>query len=134
MSGFKDDVISILKTNSMLHGEAIGWIFYDRIKSPKVFELLSDLQKRKLPVVSHFEKEVFRYSYIVLSNEYLTFADLFDALSSLAPQGIIIIEDWLGDLPFKDKYVVPFAKITITKVKFEDRIYMVIHEGVDYGD
>jgi hypothetical protein len=129
MSGFKDDVISILKQNNMYHREATGLL---RGKSGDS-DLLETLQKQGFPVTGNYEKFVIRFDYIVLNNFFADMRELLRALEEVNVGGIIVIEI-RKDENYKAQYVSMFGSFSVNKVKYEDREYLVIHAGVDYGD
>lgn len=129
MSGFKEDVLSILRQNNLYHRDASGLI---KGRAGSV-ELLEYLQKQEFPVVGNYEKQIILFDYIVLNRYYENVHFLMKALSSVNVGGIIILE--LDDeTEYSNKYTSIFGKFTATKVKFGTRAYLVIHAGVDYGD
>ena len=130
MSGFKDDVISILKQNGMYHKEAIGLIKYSRLLKSS---LVDTLQKEGFPVTEKFEKFVIRFDYIVLGTEYLSIPMLLSALSHLSVGGLLVLE--LNSYQsYKDRYTSLFGNFSATKVKYDGRQYLVIRNGADYGN
>lgn len=131
MSGFKDDVLAILRDNVLLHGEAMGLIVAGW--KGKYKELLDDLHSRKFPVTDRNEKQVFRFDYIVLP-WYSGIHGLLKALAVLNKLGIVILEIDKDNDQYYNKYSSIFADITVTKVSYGDRKYLVIHSGVDYGN
>lgn len=133
MNGFKDDVISILKDNTMFHADASGWIVQQHTL-PKTSELIRELQDRKFAVIGRHNKEVFRFDYVVISKEHLTPNWLLAAFAKLSENGIIIIELEDNSLAFANQYVSRFGGFTGTKVKYNGNYYLVIHSGVDYGN
>ncbi len=132
MNGFKDDVIAILKTNNMLHKEAVGKVFGDGFGH--INELILELRKRNLLVATSETKIVLKFSYIIMGSYLLESWVLLKAFSMLSEQGIMILEVTGREKLFEDNSVSLFGKFSTTKVKFEDRTYVVIHTGVDYGN
>jgi len=128
MSGFENDVISILKTENFLHREAIGFIVDSG-------NLLDELYKRNLPVTG-IVNGIDKFDYIVLPSNRVNVRRLFRVLSELRNDGIIILEltGLKDEHQFQKKYVSMFAGFIATKVRYEERTYMVIHSGVDYGN
>ena len=133
MSGFKDDVISILRDNMMFHAEASGWIIQQHIL-PKTSELLEELQSRMFAVIGRHSKPIFLFDYVIISREHLTVNWLMAAFAQLKENGVMILEIESQNLAFAPKYSSLFGKFTGTKVKYDDRTYIVIHSGVDYGN
>lgn len=133
MSGFKDDVVSILRDNVMLHGEAMGWIMTNpRVTMTK--ELYEYLVEQKFPVTPKSEKSVLYFDYIVIDRYTRSVNNVLRALANLSPNGLLIIEI-SDELPnFKDRYVSVFANFTGIRVQYQDRYYLVIRNGADYGN
>lgn len=129
MSGYKDDVISILKHNNMYHRDATGLL---RGRSGNG-DLLATLEKEGFPVVSQYQKFVVRFDYIVLNNFYADMKELLRALEEVNTGGLIVIEV-RADENYKPKYTSIFGGFSVDKVKYENREYLVIHSGVDYGN
>lgn len=133
MNGFKDDVISILRDNVMLHGEAIGWI----MTNPRV-TMTADLYKymvdNKYPVTPRSEKSVLYYDYIVIDRYTRSVTNLLRAFANVSENGLIVIEI-SDELPnFSDRYVSKYGNFTATRVQYGDRYYLVLRTGVDYGN
>lgn len=129
MSGFREDVITILKHNNMFHREAMGWV-----REQPGSGLAEDLQKLHFPVTTKFEKSVIRFDYIVLNRNYETVNYLMQALAIVSVGGLIIMELDDGS-EYNSDYVSLFGGFSANRVKFgEDRYYLVIHNGVDYAD
>lgn len=133
MNGFKDDIISILRSNVMLHAEASGWIIQQHIL-PKTSELLKDLQDRKFAVIGRHKKPMFLFDYVIISIEHLTVNWLLSAFGTLKDNGLIILEVTDHSLAFANRYVSNFGFFTATKVTYGDNKYIVIRKGLDYGD
>ena len=131
MNGFKDNVISILRDNLMLHGEALGCLLASE-RHDEARRLYAELVERKLPIARKMEKQVFYYDYVVITAEF-GIQTLIAAFSSLSENGIIILEI-PNDFLYDDRYVSKFANFTGTKIKFGREQYLVIHSGVDYGN
>lgn len=133
MSGFKDDVISILRQNGYLQRDALGWIVNNNNVS-MANDLYEELIKHKFPVTNKAEKLVANYDYIIVDRYNRDAETILRAFASLSTGGLMVLE--ISDFFYKfwDKYVSTFAGFTATKVQYADRRYMVIHAGVDYGD
>lgn len=127
MSGSNDGIISILKTNQMFHNKAIGLI----IGNGNLLDLL--YQRYGLPVTGLVEENT-RYDYIFLSKENVNSRKLLRTLSKANIGGIIILELNENSDKFEDRYTSLFAGFTATKVTYGNKIYLVIHSGVDYAD
>jgi hypothetical protein len=129
MSGFKDDIITILRQNNLYHREACGLI---RGRSGGS-ELLEELQKQQFPVVGNYEKPIVLFDYIVLNRFYENVSYLMKAFANVSVGGLIILE--LDDeTEYTNNYACIFGGFSAHKVKFGTRAYLVIHAGVDYGD
>ncbi len=133
MSGFKDDVLSILRTSNLLHGEALGYIMYAR-EFPHSKELLKELESRKLPVAGEITKPVVLFDYTVIPDEVATLSTFLTALTSTKEGGIIIVDVTGEHRAYSKNFDTNFVNFKITRLKFDDRYYLVMHSGVDYGD
>jgi len=129
MSGFKDDVISILRHNSILQKESVGFVMTET--STLAEELFQELKERKFLVTNKRTKLVLQYDYVVIPSGY-NWENFLYAFSVLSTGGVIVLE--ANEKVWSDKYVSLFGGFTGTKVRYEDRIYIVIHGGVDYAD
>ncbi len=133
MSGFKDDVLAILRDNVMLHGEAIGFIpVSETFKEGK--ELLDYLIEEKFPVTGKSDKVVTRFDYIVLSKNIAIGEMIIKSMGLLNLGGLLIIDITKWDRSFWKNYKSVFASFTATLVKYNDRAYLVLHTGADYGN
>lgn len=130
MSGFKDEVISILRQNGMYHREALGLIKETGFLTPT---LLPALQAEKFPVTDKFGKPVLNFDYVVLSQEYNSLNQLLTGLASLSIGGLLILEV-TNQTAYRDRYVSLFGNFSVTKVKYPGRTYLVFRNGIDYGD
>ena len=132
MSGFKDDVIAILRDNVLLHAEAIGLVLGNEYAEAR--ELLKDLQDRKFPVTDHSDKHVFMFDYVVIHGGRNYSNELVRALSLVSRLGIIIVD--IGDevREWKKEYKSLFGDFTARKLVYQDRAYMVFTNGADYGN
>jgi hypothetical protein len=129
MSGFKEDVISILKHNNMYHRDASGLILGKTVNRG----LVKELQEKMFPVVDHYEKFIVRFDYIVIGLLRVDVTTLIKAFATVNTGGLIILElDNYTD--FENKYTSLFGGFSADVVKYEDRGYLVIHSGVDYGN
>lgn len=133
MSGFSDDVISILRHNLMLNKESIGWIVHG-LGSQNTRELGKKISSMGFIITPKKTKPVISYDYVVIANLHLTASTLLDAFSRLSTNGIMIIEVTDNWQKFDDEYVSLFANFKATKVVYDNRSYMVIHSGADYGN
>jgi hypothetical protein len=133
MSGFKDDVLAILRDNVMLHGEAMGLIMNGAVDDDSR-ELLKDLQSRKFPVTDRVDKHVFLFDYIVLPRYLSTAAALLRALSLVGRLSVIIMDISNVADYYNSRYTTQFGDFTANKVKYQDRTYLVIKNGTDYGN
>lgn len=133
MSGFRDDVIAILRDNVLLHSEAMGLVM-EAYSWPQTRELLKDLEDRKMPVTDRADKHVFLFDFVVIPQEWLYVHTLLRAFTLVGNLGIIIIEvTGKADL-FKKELVSQFGNFTVTKLTYGDRAYLVVHQGADYGN
>jgi hypothetical protein len=133
MSGFKDDILAILRDNVMLHGEAMGLIMNGAVDDDSR-ELLKDLQSRKFPVTDRVDKHVFLFDYIVLPRYLSTAAALLRALSLVGRLSVIIMDISNVADYYNSRYTTQFGDFTANKVKYQDRTYLVIKNGTDYGN
>jgi hypothetical protein len=129
MSGFKDDVVSILRNHLLVQKNAIGYI----PGKADTEELKKYLEDEGVLIVSKNEKPIVQFDFVVYNRYFTDLHTFLYALATTTIGGLIILE--LHDVAlYKERYVSLFAGITATKVKFEDRQYLVVHNGVDYGD
>jgi hypothetical protein len=133
MNGFKEDVISILRDNVLLHAEAMG-LLLDGDSNEETRGLLKDLQDRKLPVTDAVEKHVFNFDYVVLHRDSLFVNTLIRALSLVSKMGMIILDVTGKSDMFRKEYFSKFGDFSIHKLIYEDRAYLVIKNGMDYGN
>jgi len=137
MSGFKDNVILILRNNGVLQGESVGWV----VKSKRGFgkteqqttELIEAIRAMKFLVVGNPQKPIVLFDYVVMDsfNQYNTPA-LLKALDNLKEDGIIIVQVTPG--LYQSKYTSRLGSFTITKLELGNEDYLVFHSGVDYGN
>lgn len=114
----------------MYHNKALGWI---RGKSGGS-ELLEMLRNNGFPVTDRYGKPVVLFDYIVLNRYYDDAISLLDALSSLSIGGLLVLELHSDRKNYKPVYKSMFANFTGTVVKYGDNMYLVIHNGADYGN
>jgi hypothetical protein len=126
MSGFNEDIVSILKHNTLFNRVSVGWIIGD-------MNLLDYLYSLKLSVTG-ISKGMNRFDYIIISEEYINTRRLLRVLTDIDNGGIIILQ--LGNKveEFEPVYRNLANKFFATKVKYDNRYYLVIHQGEDYGD
>lgn len=133
MNGFKDDILSILRDNVMLHGEAMGYImqgaYWDEAR-----ELVEYLQENKYPVTEKASKPVLNYDYIVIYKEVLSLSKLFYGLSLLSNLGILIVDITKESPTFRADYNIKWAGFRASKLIYGTRAYLVLRKGMDYGN
>ena len=128
MSGFKDDIISILRHTNMFHRESIGLIRGDSLR---VKELLDYLGDRKL-LADIKVYPITTYDYVVILSEDVSTPNVLKSLAILNTGGIIILEITEKQRKYQEKYL-RIGSMSATKLHYEDRYYLVIHAGEDYG-
>lgn len=131
MSGFREDVISILNSNGILQKESMGWIVSQHT-NPDNSELFLYLAKQSFPVTDRFEKSVFYFDYIIIDHLNFSLPNFIKALSMLGIGGVIVIE--LAEDYFNNNYYSIFGNFSIIKVTYGDKRYLVVKGGVDYGN
>ena len=117
----------------MLHADASGWVVQQHIL-PKTSVLLKDLQNRNFAVIGRHSKQMFLFDYVIISREHLTVNWLLSAFANLKDNGMIILEITDYPMTFDNRYVSRYAGFTATKVNYENRKYLVLRKGLDYGD
>ncbi len=130
MNGFKDDVITILRNHMLVQKNAIGFI----PGQAGTGELIKYLADSGVLVVTKNEKPIVQFDFVVFNKFYTDLHNFLYALATTSVGGVIVLDVTNDPHLFKERYVSLFAGITATKVKFEDRSYLVVHNGVDYGD
>ena len=130
MSGFKNDVLAILDSNTILQKESVGWVLTQHT-TPDNSSLYYYLLTNNFPVTNQFEKTVFFFDYIVIDRLNANLKNILKALSLLNIGGVLVIE--IDEDYFDATYHSVFGNFTVTKVKYDDRKYLVFHTGVDYG-
>jgi hypothetical protein len=133
MSGFREDVVSILRDNVMLHAEAMG-LLLDGDSNEESRELLKDLQDRKLPVTDGVSKHVFLFDYVILHRDSLFVNTLIRTFSLVSTLGMIILDVTGKADMFHKEYISKFGDFSIHKLIYGDRAYLVIKKGTDYGN
>lgn len=128
MNGFSTDIVAILKTNGVLEREGAGLILTDT--SREANELFEALSKDKYVVANKRTKIVFNYDYVVLPLGW-NWETLLYALSVISEGGVIVVQ---ANRYMQDRYVSKFGGFTGTKVKYGDNYYIVIKNGLDYGN
>lgn len=133
MNGFSYDIISILKHNVMYHYSTIGLILNGE-ECEDTKELLNHLSTFGYMAEDNLDK-LTRYDYIVINRTNLTIRKFLSCLTSLDRGGIIILDVTGSDSKYEDKYLNMIGgTMSATKLRYEDRSYIVIHTGEDYGD
>ena len=131
MSGFNDDIVSILKHNNMLHSVALGFI--SGINSDgRMGNLLDHLFNLGMRV-SGIRGDA-TWDYIVIPNKIVSARTVLMALSSINAGGIVILEISEAQRKYQEKYLRIGTNQSATKVQYEDRYYLIIHTGEDYGE
>jgi hypothetical protein len=134
MSGFKDDVISILKQNHLFEREAVGWIMSIGAQ-PERAELVHALEENKIPITTKDEKIVVNYDFVVLDRWHYDVGLLLTALTRTSTSGIIIIEATERSYTVKNLNGFSlFGEFRVVTVMFDNRQYFVMRKGSDYGD
>lgn len=133
MSGFNDDIIAILKDNTLFHVHSVGCVCGSVLsRNSRAQSLLSALRTKGL-LVSRKMHRSYLYDYIIIPKEQFGAKVLLKALSKLGIGGIIIVE--VGEnSDLESRYVSLFGNFTATTVVYEGRKYLVLHSGVDYGN
>lgn len=128
MNGFSNDVKSILKTNGLLQKEGAGLVLTDT--SRDAMDLYDELLKDGYVVANKRTKSVFNYDYVVMPIGW-NWETLLYSLSVLSVGGAIIIQ---ANQYMQERYVSRFGEFTGTKVRYGDNYYIVIKNGLDYGN
>lgn len=130
MNGFSQDIISILRHCVMFHKEAKGLLVGAKTNE-KTKELFKELKERGL-LVSDKRERIF-WDYIVIPSELLSIRVLITAITEIDTGGIVIIEVTGKDKRYEDRYKGSVGNLGVTKVFYEERSYLVIHTGDEYG-
>lgn len=130
MNGFELDIISILRHNNMFHQESMGLIM--GCGTGYAGNLLDMLYAYKLKVSGKSEKV--RWDYIVIPSYILSIRTLFQALDAVNHNGIVIAEITGKDDKYLDRYKTRLGGLTVTKVLYDNRAYLIIHAGEEYGN
>jgi hypothetical protein len=135
MSGFKEDIVSILKQNDLLHNKSVGLIAGASVSDSRERNLYNELTKIGLKLANKLEP-LFSPDYIVLLSDIISTRTLLMALGSITQSGIIILEITGKDQKYQDSYInkATTNSINASKVLYEDRTYLVFHTGADYGN
>lgn len=131
MSGFNDDIISILKHTNMCHDKSLGFIS-GILSDERMGNLLDQLSKLNLKVSGR--RNGITWDYIVIPNKIVSARTVLQAMSSLNSGGIIILEISENQRKYQEKYLRIGTNYSATKVQYEDRYYLIIHTGEDYGN
>lgn len=127
MSGFKEHLVEILKTNNLLHGDSIGMVFFDA----EICEYLYDKYK---VLASSDAVDLNEFDYIFVKSKFITLQFVMKLFTYLNDNGILILEITPESVKFDKKYLSKFGNFTGTKVTYDDKTYLIIHSGVDYGN
>lgn len=130
MSGYKDDIVSILKHNNMYHNLALGFIS-GILSDGRMGNLLDHLHNLGLKVSG--KRGDATWDYIVIPNKIVSARTILMALSSINAGGIVILEISEAQRKYQEKYLRIGTNQSATKVNYEDRYYLIIHTGEDYG-
>lgn len=134
MSGFKYDIISILRHNVMIHPYSLGAILADPLDadSKELYEYLVD---KNSCVVTRGMGNLTKYNFIIITKSFLSARNLIKSLTELKRGGVIILDITNKDARYQDKYLnIVGGTMSATKLRYEDRSYIVIHTGEDYGN
>jgi len=134
MNGFKYDVISILRHNLMVQPFSMGAILADP-QDKDSYELYEYLVDKNSCVVTRGIGNLTKYNFIVITKPLMSTRNLIKSLTELRRGGLIILEITGKDSRYEDKYLnMVGGTMSATKLRYEDRSYIVIHTGEDYGD
>lgn len=128
MNGFSNDVRAILKANGLLEKEGAGLVLTDT--SRDAMDLYTELLKEGYVVANKRTKVVFNYDFIVMPIGW-NWETLLYAFSVLSVGGAVVIQ---ANQYMQDRYISRFGGFTATKVKYGDNYYVVIKNGLDYGN
>lgn len=128
MNGFSSDVMSILKANGVLEREGAGLIFTETDRNAN--ELFEILLKNQYVVTNKRTKIVFNFDYVVMPVGW-NWERLLYAFSVVSIGGIIVIP---ANTFVQDRYVSRFGEFTGTRVQYGNNYYIVIKNGLDYGN
>lgn len=131
MSGFNSDIVSILKHNNMYHDKSLGFVA-GVLSDGRMGNLLDHLFSLKLKVSG--QRGDATWDYIIIPTTILSTRTVLMALSSINTGGIVILEITEKQNKYQDKYLRVGGNTTATKVQYEDRYYLVLHQGEDYGN
>lgn len=129
MSGFREDILSILRHNMMLHRDSIGVILGDGLRSA-----IDDIHTKGYIISSLWDSHT-KYDYIIISKDRVSSRTLLRALTNLKSGGIIVLEITGRDSKYENRYLYMVGgTMSATKIRYGDRSYIVIHTGGDYGN
>ena len=134
MNGFKDDIVSILKHNMMFHRSSIG-LLIGVDSDQRLKELMALLDEASLisTGIESPDRWYITWDYILIPKGKARISTLLKSLSCLNTGGIIIVEITGLNEFFQDKYKNLAIGMNATKVIYEDRSYMILHRGEEYG-
>jgi hypothetical protein len=116
----------------MLHSDSIGLIFPSN--SSRGSEVLDHLYSLGMRVSGVVDKNISKWDYIVITKDKVSFKALLRAVSMLNFGGVIILEITGKSKQYSDKYLSSIGNLKITKVFYQDRRYLVLHTGDEYGN
>lgn len=134
MSGFKYDVVSILRHNVLVQPYSLGAILanFESQDIKELYNYLSDMHKC---VLTNGVDKLTKYNFIVIDTTHLSTRNFLKSLTELRRGGLIILNITGKDAKYQDKYLnIVGGTMSATKLRYEDRSYIVIHTGEDYGD
>ena len=133
MSGFNTDVVSILKHCNMCNTSSYGAVLggTDAKAGKDVYDYLSKLGLR---VANGYMRQIKMWDYIIIPRKHSSVRRLVEAITSLNSLGIIIIETTGVDAKIEERYNSVDSVLSATKVVYEDRSYLVVHTGNEYGN
>ena len=131
MSGYKDDIVSILKHANLLHSKSVGYI-KGVGSNGEAGNLLDHLTNLGLSVTGIHENIL--WDDIIIPQSMVSTRAILQALSGINSGGIVILEVTEKQSKYQSKYLRLGADKSATKVQYGDRYYLVIHTGDDYGN
>lgn len=131
MSGFRNDIISILRHNNLLHKKSIG-LFYGSDVDTRIKEVVRELIAYGY-LVSAIDENIV-WDYIVIPTKIVDAEKVLRALSLISAGGIVILEVTEEQRKYQEKYLRVGTNMSATKVQYEDRYYLILHTGDNYGN
>jgi hypothetical protein len=126
-----NDIVSVLKHNHMVHSDSYGLVLGTPGDGKDTLDLLFSLG---LKVTGKRDLKITTWDYIIIPRDFLNPRVFLQTLTSLNSGGIIVLDVTGEDESFEKRYSNPNRSFSATKVRYEERSYIVIHLGEDYGD